>query len=29
MINLETRKGRPIPTKENILRLLHNFDAQF
>ncbi|MGL5108102.1 MAG: hypothetical protein ACRC7J_03215 [Vibrio ordalii] len=29
MINLETRKGRPIATKANILKLMHNYDVQF
>lgn len=26
---LETRKGRPIATKENILKLMHHYNTQF
>lgn len=29
MINLETRKGRPIATQKNILRLMHNYSVEF
>ncbi|HFG1614682.1 TPA: hypothetical protein ACGFX5_003119 [Vibrio cholerae] len=29
MINLETRKGRPIATKANVLKLMHHYNTQF
>ncbi|EOX3355791.1 hypothetical protein ACPFTZ_001262 [Vibrio cholerae] len=29
MINLETRKGKPLQTKDNVLAMLHNHNASF
>ncbi|EMP93033.1 hypothetical protein VC87395_001752 [Vibrio paracholerae 87395] len=29
MINLETRKGKPLQTKSNVLAMLHNHDVTF
>ncbi|WP_317073664.1 hypothetical protein R0H32_008840 [Vibrio cholerae] len=29
MVNLETRKGKPLQTKDNVLAMLHNHDVSF
>lgn len=29
MVNLETRKGKPLQTKDNVLAMLHNHDVTF
>ncbi|MGQ7018642.1 hypothetical protein ACOKR6_09760 [Vibrio cholerae] len=29
MVNLQTRKGKPLQTKDNVLGMLHNHDVTF